>query len=269
MFKLFRKKKKKVALVLGSGGPRGLAHIGVIKILEKYNIPIDLIVGCSAGALVGGVYAFNKDIGKIEDIVNRTNYRTLLKAFIDPSWGIGLIKGDEISTFLKNSFDFVDQDIRDSKILFQAVSTDLETGNEVVFKQGKLIDVIRASISVPILFEPQSFSGRRLIDGAVSNPLPTNIAKCFGANLIIAVNLNNSSSFNGISGKRLKTIRYGQQALDLLTYNLAKEKAKYADIIIEPEVANINWLSLTNGRGVIKKGEVAAFKQIDKIKELL
>lgn len=177
---------KTVSLVLGSGGARGLAHIGVIRWLEKNNYTIRSISGCSMGALVGGIYAAGK-LSEYEEWV-RSITRMDMVTLLDLSWGkSGLVKGEKIISTLINLVG--DQLIEDLPISFTAVASDVKREKEVWIRSGRLFDAIRASISMPLIFTPFSYKGVDLIDGGVLNPIP--IAPTFGdlTDMTIAVNL--------------------------------------------------------------------------------
>ncbi|MBN1880491.1 patatin-like phospholipase family protein [bacterium] len=178
---------KDVSLVLGSGGARGLAHIGVIHYLEENGYKIRSISGASIGALVGGIYAAGK-LDEFEQWV-RAVTKVHIVTLLDISWGkSGLVKGDKI---INNLIDLVgDQMIEDLPIQFTAVATDVLNHREIWIKSGKLFDAIRASISIPLLFTPFKHKGVDLIDGGVLNPVP--VAPTIGDsfNMIVAVNLN-------------------------------------------------------------------------------
>jgi len=178
--------RKSVSLVLGSGGARGLAHIGVIHWLEENGYAIKSISGCSMGALIGGIYA----AGKLDTFEHWVRSITKLEIFtlLDLSWGkSGLVKGDKIINTL---VDLVgDQKIEDLPVSFTAVATDINAEKEIWINSGRLFDAIRASISLPLFFTPFDYRGTLLIDGGVLNPVP--IAPTFGdyTDLTIAVNL--------------------------------------------------------------------------------
>jgi len=179
-------KKKKIALVLGSGAARGLAHIGVLKVLEEKNITVDIVVGSSMGALVGGAYAAGLSANEMEEIACETNWLRVAKLFF-PSrlQREGLIDGRRIEEFLIALVG--EQKIEDLKIPFAAVATDIWTGEEIVLRSGSLVKAIRASTSFPFLFSPIKINGRFLVDGGVVNPLPVNVARDLGADIVIAV----------------------------------------------------------------------------------
>lgn len=179
-------KQPTVSLILGSGGARGLAHIGVIQYLEEHNYPIKFISGSSMGALIGGVYAAGKLSEFTDWFVNLS--KTDILSLTDIAWErSGLIKGDrllkQLATLIGNP------NIEDLKIPFSAVATDIDNEKEIWLQKGPLLPAIRASIALPMIFTPTSYKGRTLIDGGVLNPLP--IAPTFGHSndLTVAVNL--------------------------------------------------------------------------------
>lgn len=183
---MIQKEEKTISLVLGSGGARGLAHIGVIHWLEENGFKIESISGCSMGALIGGIYAAGK-LDEFEQWVSAIN-KVDIVTLLDISWGTsGLVKGDKIINTL---VDLVgDQMIEDLPISFTATAADVKSEKEIWIESGKLFDAIRASISLPLFFTPFEHNGVDLIDGGVLNPVP--IAPTFGdeTELTIAVNL--------------------------------------------------------------------------------
>ena len=180
------KTEKTVSLVLGSGGARGLAHIGVIHWIEENGFKIESISGCSMGALIGGVYAAGK-LGVFEQWVNAIT-KVDIVTLLDLSWErTGLVKGDKIIDTL---IDLVgDQLIEDLPFAYTAIASDVNREKEVWINSGKLFDAIRASISLPLFFTPFNYKGVALIDGGVLNPVP--IAPTLGdeTDITIAVNL--------------------------------------------------------------------------------
>lgn len=179
-------KMKTVSLVLGSGGARGLAHIGVIHWLEENDYKIRSVAGCSIGALIGGIYATGK-LHEYEQWVCAIR-KVDIVTFLDLSWDkSGLVKGDKIINTL---IDLVgEQLIEDLPVQYTAVATDVKGQKEIWIKSGKLFDAIRASMSIPLLFTPFKYKGVDLIDGGVLNPVP--VAPTIGddTDMTIAVNL--------------------------------------------------------------------------------
>ena len=177
---------KTVSLVLGSGGTRGLAHIGVIHWLEENDFKIKSIAGCSIGALVGGIYAAGK-LDEYEQWV-RSITKVHIVALLDLSWEkSGLVRGDKLINTLIGLVG--EQLIEDLSISYTAIATDLIGQKEIWIKSGSLFDAIRASISIPLLFTPFKYKGVDLVDGGVLNPVP--IAPTFGdeTDMTIAINL--------------------------------------------------------------------------------
>ncbi len=179
--------KKTVSLILGSGGARGLAHIGVINELVSRGYEIKAIAGSSMGALIGGIYAMGKlDVYTrwVSELRRADVVRLLDLSFVRN----GLIKGDRIMEVLKTLIG--DANIEDLPIRFIAVATDLEAEKEVRFSQGPLFDAIRASISIPTIFTPYKYNGRVYLDGGLSNPLPISAIRDTENDLTVVVTLN-------------------------------------------------------------------------------
>jgi len=177
---------KKVALVLGSGAARGLAHIGVLKVLEQDNIPIHMVVGTSMGAMVGGAYAAGLTVSQIEEIACETNWlRVAQILFPKKLQRKALLDGERVQEFLLALLG--ERKIEDLQKTFACVASDIWSGEEIVLDSGSLIKAIRASISVPFLFTNFELNGRHLVDGGLVNPLPVSIAREMGADYVIAV----------------------------------------------------------------------------------
>jgi len=180
---------KTISLVLGSGGARGLAHIGIIHWLKENEYDIRSISGCSMGALVGGVYACDK-LDEFEEWMRAISKLDIVR-LLDISWGKqGLVEGERIMTALKDLVG--DRLIEDLPIEYTAVAADIEREKEIWLKRGSLFDAIRASISLPLFFTPAELDGKSLLDGGILNPVP--IAPTFEDHndLTIAVNLGAS-----------------------------------------------------------------------------
>jgi NTE family protein len=195
----FHRKKSRTGLALGSGAARGLAHIGVLKALKEKNISIDMIAGSSIGALVGAYYARETEIAGLEEIVLKTDWRQLVR-LVDPNLALlmkGIIHGNKVKELLRTLIG--DIKFKDLKIPFAVVATDVDTGREIVIKQGSVIEAVRASISIPAIFMPVRFShpevsifgekDRFLIDGGIVNPVPVSVVKGMGATFVIACNV--------------------------------------------------------------------------------
>jgi len=180
-------KNKKIGLALGSGSARGLAHIGVIKVLEENNIPISMIAGTSMGSLIGALYASGLTGSEMEEIACNTNLKTTSRLFMPTPSVQGLIDGNRISDFLVSLMG--NRSFSSLKMPFAAVAADIERAEEVVITDGPLVKAIRASISIPGIFTPAMMKGKSLVDGGLMNPVPVDVAKHLGADYIIAVDV--------------------------------------------------------------------------------
>jgi len=181
------RKKKRIGLALGSGSARGWSHIGVIKCLLEAGIPINLVCGSSMGAVVGGAYAAGI-LNALEDLARDFSWIDFLK-FMDVSLSRrGLLEGDRITDFFREKIS--NRLIEELTLPYGAVAVDLHTGKEVCFRKGPLLDAMRASFSLPGLFTPFQRGQQCLIDGGLVNPVPVSLCRAMGADIVIAVNLN-------------------------------------------------------------------------------
>jgi len=260
-------KRPKIGLALGSGGAKGLAHIGVIKVLEENNIPIRFIAGSSIGALIGGFYSATKDIKHVEKIALSTNWRKLL-SLIDPSLRQGLISGEKLKKFIENQIGKIK--FQDLKIPLSVIATDLKTGETISINQGEVASAIRASISIPLVFKPVDREGRLLADGGLSLPVPVEIARKMGAELVIAVNLDANYFTNKDNNKtNLGFYKIANNSINLLRYHLAFWNVKDADIIVEPKLGSVHWNKFLDGKNIILAGESAMKKKLPELKKLI
>jgi len=223
-----------VSLALGSGGARGLAHIGVIHVLEEKGYRITSIAGSSVGALVGGIYAAGK-LDEYEGWVRKLTRFDMVN-LMDLAWvGGGLVKGDRIINTMRKLVG--DRKIEDLPIRFTAIATELESGREVWLSKGPLFDAIRSSCSLPLFFTPAKYKEKMLVDGGVVNPVP--IAPVFDddADLTIGVNLGGKPSKVGSPGvkKDIGAYDVAYMVFDAMQNTIARQKlAAYPpDLIIE------------------------------------
>ncbi len=284
----------KVALVLSGGGAKGFAHIGVLKILEKEGIPIDIIVGTSMGSLVGGIYSLGYEAAELESLVKSLNWETtisdevprlslskneqLLKQryFISLpvsekkiTLPLGMINGQNVlNKFCGLAGEVpVDADFSKLPISFACVAADLETGEEVVLDKGFLPTAMYSSMAIPFAFQPSSRDGRLLVDGGIVNNFPTDVAKQMGADIIIGVDIR-SDYYTKEEMKSMDNI------LNQLTSFFDKDKVavnkSYCDIIIKPDISEYS-VSSFNKRAVdtlILRGENATLAIVDKIRDI-
>lgn len=265
---LLKLQKRKIGLALGAGAARGLAHIGVLEVLEKEGIPIDMIAGTSMGALVGALYAQGKGVSEIKDLAMDLGSRrfTFLVDLALPK--TGLIRGRKIKDILKSTIG--DIGFEDLKIPFACVATDIESGDEVVIKQGLVRDGVRASGSMPVIFSVVKREGRYLVDGALVNPIPVSILKEMGADFIIAVNVTPDVQERlHWASKEPNIWNVIMQMIYIINYRAVKSSLVGADVIIEPQVTHISWGDFHRVPDCISQGEVATQSAIPEIKRQL
>lgn len=194
---------RKIGLALGSGSARGWAHIGVLQALSEAGIGVDYVAGTSIGALVGAVYAAGK-LDTLRTTVLQLDWKRTI-SFLDVVFPkAGLVDGKKVADFIRSRLK--EKNIEELPLAFCAVSTDLATGQEVVLREGNLVEAVRASISVPGIFTPVRKEGAFLVDGGLVNPIPVSVARQMGADFVIAVDLNHDIvAKRGISHSRSDT----------------------------------------------------------------
>ncbi len=268
--------QKKVGLALGSGAARGLAHIGVLEILENEGIPVDMLAGTSTGAAVGALYTQGKNADHIKKLVLDLSWKKLTP-LIDPSLPkTGLLKGKKIKDLMAAS---IGGDIKfsDLKMPFACVATDIDTGEEIVIDRGSVLEAVRASISIPAIFTIVQHEGRYLVDGGLVNPVPVSVLKQMGADFIIAVNVipDVADRAEHVGKERREHIKEPNiihiimQSVYIGTYALVEHCLEDADVIIEPHVAHIGAGDFSRAQECIRQGELAAQNSIAEIKKKL
>ena len=259
------KSSRKVGLALGSGAARGLAHIGVLKVLEQEGIPVDMIAGTSMGAVVGAFYAYGQSIEAMEKLVIDLGAKRL-NFLIEPSFPkTGLFRGRKIDEILKSVIDGAE--FSDLKIPFACVATDIDCGEEVVFKEGLVWEAIRASSSLPVVLAVVKHQGRYLVDGALVNPMPVSTVRAMGADFTIAVNVIPHREITGETAPSIFAVI--MQTIHISNYGLIRASLGGADIVIEPQVDDIGYADFKHAREGILRGELAAKKAIPEIKRRL
>jgi len=262
-------RKPKIGLTLGSGGARGIAHIGVLKVLEKNNIPIDYIAGASSGAFVGAYYALNKGISGFEKICLGLTKKKVL-SFIDPiNPKKALIAGNKLKQEIRRILE--NKNFNDLKIPLTVVATNLENGQEVHLKKGNLTDAVRASIGIPGIFYPARLDDKWLVDGGLINATPVDVARDMGADIVIAVDLTMSSEARFKDPTIVGTLI---QSFDIIRTELTKLKIQSVKdlVLIQPTINHqdgVDSLRFYDAKRFIKAGEEAAEKAMPEIKRKL
>ena len=249
-----------IGLALGSGGLRGLAHIGVLKVLEEAGIPVDFVAGCSIGSLIGGLYAAGLDSDTILKLAKNLKRRHWLD-FVIPK--MGLVAGDRTLDMLR----LLTQRKRfeDLSIPFAVVATELNSGDEIVFTEGEVAQAIRASISVPGVFVPFKIGDLVLVDGAVVNPTPMDVAHKMGAELVIAVDLVPSK----VEANVTNIFDVMIQTIDIVERQLFKHREQYCDVLVRPDVAHISPSSFDAVDECVTLGVEAMAMKLPELKRLM
>ena len=253
------------ALVLSGGAARGFAHIGVLRVLEREGLRPDLVVGSSAGAIVGALWASGMTAAEIERASDQLDWSVLFD--IDPvravlgGIGLGLVRGDRLEKFLRK---YISRPIESFPLPFSAVATDMENAETVALNRGDAAKAVRASCAVPALYEPVRARGRLLADGQISSPLPVPSARLLGAVNVLAVDTifppQHAQMSNPISMLFQSLIVSGWR-------HLLTERAQ-ASLVIAPEIRTSTQLGLSSRDWVIKAGETAAVARLPEIKRL-
>lgn len=218
-------KRPRIALVCGGGGAKGIAHVGVLRELERAGIHPDLIVGCSSGALIGALYAADPNINKLENLLIKVKCSEFFDfSFLSPRFGF--MKANQMKRFLKLHMQH--DDFAKLKIPLIITATDLISGETIEMSEGGVINALLASSAVPLIFKPVKYQGRLLVDGGVSNPIPVDVAKKHGAQIIIAVDVSAQLSTYGAS----HLFGIAKRSLEICYRELADRVVKDADVEI-------------------------------------
>ncbi|PKN87770.1 MAG: hypothetical protein CVU51_05125 [Deltaproteobacteria bacterium HGW-Deltaproteobacteria-1] len=259
----------RIGLVLSGGGARGMAHVGVIQVLEEMKIPISFIAGTSMGAIVGGLYAAGMSPAEMEKVVTSMEWNEAFKDkpppseltfrrkkdaveyLIDIDLGFkngkfqipkGLLQGQNLNLILKSLLFHTEgiDDFDKLNIPFRAVATDIETGEAVILGKGELVKAIRASMSIPALFAPVEIDGKMLVDGGIANNMPIDIARQMGADIVIAVDISTKLSSRD---QLTSSIEITDQLTNILVQRNTTSQIKRLraeDILITPDMENIS-----------------------------
>ncbi|MFP5411177.1 MAG: patatin-like phospholipase family protein, partial [Gammaproteobacteria bacterium] len=239
----------KVALVLGGGAARGFAHIGVIKSLEAQGIVPDIVVGTSAGAVVGALYASGMNGFELQNLALQMK-EDLLADWTLPNRGV--LKGAALQ-------DFINQNVKNQPIQkfpkpLGVVATDLQSGERVLFRGGNAGMAVRASSAVPGVFQPVEINGRDFVDGGLTSPVPAQAARSMGADFVIAVDISNVSRRERLSG----TLDVLLQTFAIMGHTLSSHELKEADVVVRPQTAAVSSTDFEGRHLAILEGEKAA-----------
>jgi len=253
----------RVALVLGGGAFHGAAHAGVIKVLEDEHIPIELIVGTSAGSMVGALYADNPHIDALIPLVNDIKTNDVFDFSLFRSTE-GYVSGKRLQEYLNRHLHV--KNIEETEIPFVAVTTDMNRGRSVALSAGPIAPSVNASCAIPYIFEPVQMYGTLFSDGGIINNIATDVAKAYDPKVIIAVDVMASwDTTPEIKDKTQVLLR----AFSIASRKLKKHNLRFADIIIVPDLAGMPLMNDKDNEKMFDAGISAARQSLPKIREIL
>jgi NTE family protein len=250
-----------IGVALGGGFARGMAHIGVLKVLEHEGIPVRIVTGTSVGALIGACYCSGLSIEELEKVAHSVRFTTFAR------WTVsryGFASNDRMVQFLNRTLKV--KTFEELRVPLGVTATDFNSGEGVVFHSGAIVDPVRASCAYPGMFLPVEIRGRFLIDGMLSHPVPTAPLHEMGADRVIAVHLRGQWSKNGAPRHLFDVI--GQ------SFAIAQDQMSHlwrgaADVIVEPEVAGFSYDDFKRAGELIHAGEVAMRKALPEVRKWL
>jgi len=248
----------RIGLAFGAGGARGFAHIGVLEVLEKEGIHVNILAGSSMGSLVASLYACDFTPEMMEKLATHLKR----KHWIDLTMpGMGFVVGEKVRELVKLLTK--GKKIEEVKYPLAIVATDLNRGERVVFREGLICEAVRASVSIPGVFVPYQIGDRLLVDGGVIDRVPIEIVKEMGADLVIGVDV-------GPFSKVMQVRTFFDvitQTIDVMEREIFKYRVLHADVMIRPDVGHYSSTAFTNIEEIIEAGRIAAQEAIPSIKE--
>lgn len=248
----------KVALVLGGGAARGFAHVGVIKVLEAQGISPDIVVGTSAGSVVGALYAGGYSGFELQKIAFQLDEANVSDLVLPDR---GFVKGEQLQSFINRTLQ--NRPIEKLSKIFAAVATDLQSGELVMFRRGNTGMAVRASSSVPGVFQPYTIAGREYVDGGLTSPVPVKVARSLGADIIIAVDI----SAKPRNAKINDSLDILLQTFAIMGNRISDYELMDADVVIRPNTAGIGSTEFEAKHLAIMEGEKAAQAALPAIRQ--
>jgi NTE family protein len=254
------KTKPVIGLVLGGGAAKGFAHIGVIKALQAQGILPDLVIGTSAGAVVGALYACGKSGFELQELAIPFN-EAQMSDWVLPDRG--MIKGDALARFINAAVG--NRPLEKLPRKFAAVATDLASGEPVVFRTGDTGTAVRASSSVPGVFQPVNIRGHEYVDGGLSSPIPVRFAREMGATFVIAVDISDQP----VNARVRSTFDILMQAVTIMGQTIGRYELALADVVIRPNISELGTADFRTRHNAVLEGEKAADRQMPTLKAKL
>ena len=254
----------RVALVLGGGGARGFAHVGVLRVLEDARVPVELIVGTSVGSLVGAIYAGQPNSYALERMARDLDRDDFFDFSLAPAlFGKGLATGERLERFVRSHLNA--STFETLRVPVAAVATDLDTGERVVLRTGDVARAVRASCAIPGVLEPVRHEGRLLVDGGVVRNLPVDVARQLGADVVIAVDLSALEP----KATPANFVEVILRVVNLFARAEADELHGLADVTLVPAVGDVGFIDFDRKEAAIAAGVDAARAALPRIREVL
>jgi len=254
------RQKPVIALALGGGGAKGFAHIGVIKALEAQAITVDIVVGTSAGSVVGALFAAGRTGFELQELAIPFS-ETQVSDWVLPDRGV--VKGDSLARFINAAV--VNQPLEKLPKKFGAVATDLASGEPILFRSGDTGTAVRASSSVPGIFQPVAIRGREYVDGSLASPVPVKFAREMGATFVIAVDISDRPA----NSKIKTTYEVLLQTLTIMGQTISRYELAQADLVIRPDVSQLGTVDFKSRHLAVLEGEKAATREMAVLKQKL
>jgi NTE family protein len=250
-----------IGLALGGGFARGIAHIGVLRVLEEEGIPVSVVTGTSVGALIGACYCSGLSLAEMQDVAHNTRFTSFARWTLSR---MGFASNDRMISFLTRTLKC--KTFEELRIPLGVTATDFNTGEGVVFHSGSVIDPVRASCAYPGMFLPVEIRGRYLVDGMLSYPVPTGPVREMGAERVLAVHLKGTWSNGGPPRNLFDVIG---QSFAIAQDAMACLWREAADIVIEPDVAGFAYDDFKRADDLIHAGEVAMRNALPEVRKWL
>ena len=250
-----------VALALGGGFARGFAHLGVLKIFQKYDIRVSHIAGSSVGSILGAAYASGAPLERIMETCRTLRFRDIARWRVSR---LGLASNQRLATLMERVFG--SRQFEDLKIPLAVVASDLSTGEPVVFTSGNLVDAIRASCAFPGLFEPVQIGTRCLADGGLVAPVPTHAARFIGAQTVVGVSVGMQDGHRGAPTNIFQVV---SRAVSAAQKHQLEVWERHADLVLRPDVQFLAWDDFARADEAIEAGAAAALRALPRIEHLL
>ncbi|MBI4057434.1 MAG: patatin-like phospholipase family protein [Elusimicrobia bacterium] len=272
----------RIGIAMGAGAALGYTLVGILKVLHRENIFLDLVAGTSMGSVIGGFYAMGMDPLEVEKEALKIDRAWLFENIF---WDItiprsGFLGGITLMRILRRYFG--DREFQDLEIPLSCISTDIVTGEEIILKEGKLAEAVRASCAIPVLFQPYHYQGRYLVDGGIIDPVPARVVSQMGSDIILAVNLTLPAG-ERVGARRTKPpegirsalpqVLQGPNMWDILfrtiytmQYEIAHSRVEVGNVLIQPDLRGYSWTDFHRAKELIEVGERACEESLDKLK---